>query len=271
MGGPARFFASIHTPDEMREAFLFAQTQNLPIFILGKGSNCLFDDRGFNGVVLQNKIQFLKFQENEVEVGSGYSFSLLGIKTVKKGLSGLEFAASIPATVGGAIYMNAGATKAETFDHLSSVTFLHESGEIQTFPKSDLQYSYRYSSFHEKKGAILSAKFSLQKGGVESQKIQAKLIEYRKQTQPLTEKSAGCMFRNPVGKLSAGALIEKCSLKGFELNGAKVSEKHANFIVNRGEAKAEDIRTLVREIQKKVLEEEGISLEKEVLWVPYEP
>ena len=263
VGGPIDYFAEVKTLDQMIEGLHFAKQKGLPFFILGKGSNCLFSDQRFSGVVLLNKIKFCNWFPSKVEVGAGYSFSLLGTQTAKKGFSGLEFATGIPASVGGAVFMNAGANKGEVKDLLISVTFIDQEGSIHTFKKEELEFRYRYSSFHKMKGAIVSANFSLERIDQEARQKQIKIIEYRNKTQPLNEKSIGCIFRNPL-EGSAGALIEKCNLKGLTRGDAKVSEIHANFIINKGNATSVDVTHLIKEIQKIVLLQTGVHLEPEV-------
>lgn len=268
IGGPARLFVEVSTVDEMKEVLSYCHFNSIPFFILGKGSNCLFDDRGFDGLVIQNKISFMRIKESEVEVGAGYSFSLLGSKTAKLGLSGLEFASGIPATVGGAIFMNAGANGKETFDHLSEVTFVDDKGILSVLDAKELQSSYRFSSFQNKKGAIVSAKFTLTPSE-EARTKQLSIIEYRMKTQPYREPSIGCIFKNPEG-FSAGALIEKSGLKGFSLGGAEVSLKHANFIVNKQGALATDVLSLAKQVQEQVRQATGVELEMEVRCIPYQ-
>lgn len=265
IGGPIRYFAEAATIPEMEEALCFARETRLPFLILGKGSNCLFDDRGFDGLAILNKIDSCEIRENAVSVGAGYSFSLLGVQTARKGLSGLEFASGIPATVGGAIFMNAGANGKETGDCLASVLYLHADGRKQLFAKNEISLGYRTSSFQsmQGQGVILGAEFLLSPNPA-ARASQLQIIDYRIKTQPYKEKSAGCMFRNPPGGPSAGALIDRCGLKGFSVGGAKVSEMHANFIVNSGQATSAQVLELVRQIQQKVYEQTGVHLEMEV-------
>lgn len=268
IGGPAKWFLEVGTIESLQEALQEAKKASIPFLIVGKGSNTLFDDRGFDGLVLLNKISFMEHQEHIVRVGAGYSFSLLGAQTAKKGWAGLEFASGIPATVGGAIYMNAGASGKETCEHLVDVTYVTPEGEIVVYPKSQLSFSYRSSSFQTMKGAIAQATFSLEKSEEARQK-QLTIIDYRTKTQPYGDKSAGCVFRNPVAG-SAGAMIERCGLKGVKVGGAEVSTLHANFIVNKGGATAKDVLELAQLVQKRVLEGAGVELEMEVRCQPYE-
>ncbi len=267
IGGDAHFFAEISTISEAEEAYAWARKQELPVLVIGKGSNCLFRDEPFHGLALLNKIDFCTFEERKVFVGSGYSFSLLGVQTAKRGLSGLEFASGIPATVGGAVFMNAGANGKETYQTLSSVLYLFETGEKREFAKEELSYGYRTTSFQSMKGCILSATFNLGLND-EARKKQLEIIQYRMKTQPLKDKSAGCIFRNPSPDLSAGALIERCGLKDFSVGDAKVSNIHANFLINSNRASAKEMIELIERVQRQVFEKTNIHLEPEIRILP---
>ncbi len=269
IGGKVRYFVEASTIVEMEDSFRFAREKEIPFLILGKGSNCLFSDRGFEGLAILNKIDFCEFKETRISVGSGYSFSLLGVQSARKGLSGLEFASGIPATVGGAVFMNAGANGKETFGCLESVLYLHEDGGKKEYKKEELSYSYRTSSFQTMKGAILSASFML-RPDPDARPSQLKIIDYRLKTQPYKDKSAGCVFRNPSSEVSAGALIDRCGLKGLSYGGAKVSEMHANFIVNANAASSNDVLSLIRIVQERVFEKTGIHLEPEIRFIGME-
>jgi UDP-N-acetylmuramate dehydrogenase len=268
IGGPARYFATIHTIEEMVLALKKCQQENLRFLILGKGSNCLFDDLGFDGVVLQNKIDFIEnFGNKRFHVGAGYSFSLLGVQTARQGFQGLEFASGIPASVGGAVFMNAGANGHETCETLHSVDFVTPDGAIHTLPKDQLHFSYRTSPFQTMPGAIVGATFQLTPSD-DARKKQLEIVQYRQKTQPYKDKSAGCVFRNPPGD-HAGKLIETCSLKGFGIGDAEVSTMHANFIVNKGKASSKDILQLIRLVREEVKTKTGFDLESEVRIIPF--
>jgi len=267
IGGPARYFVEVQDVGHLAEVVAYCYREKLPFLPIGKGSNLLFDDRGFDGLVILNKICFCEQQDTAWHVGAGYSFSLLGVQTARKGYAGLEFASGIPGSVGGAIYMNAGASGGETFQALTEVTYIGETGEIEIWPKEKLSWGYRHSRFQERKGAIASGRFVLTPSA-EARPKQLKIVDYRTKTQPYGDKSAGCVFRN-APESSAGALIEKCGLKGFSIGGAEVSPVHANFIVNRGGATAQDVLELARHIKTTVKEKTGIELEMEVKVVPY--
>ncbi len=270
IGGNASYYVEVRTIAEMQNALQICLDHYLPYFILGKGSNCLFSDSSFNGVVIHNKIDFIHDNgEGIFNVGGGYSFSLLGTQTARRGWSGLEFASGIPATTGGAVFMNAGANGTETKDSLISVTFLEESGHLREFKKEDLQFSYRTSSFQRMKGAIVGATFQLTPLP-EARLRQMEILRYRQATQPYDSKSAGCVFRNPECG-HAGKMIEACGLKGMTLGGAQVSTVHANFIINHGNATAIDVLTLMDHVQTKVKAQTGILLESEVRIVSNQP
>ena len=267
IGGPARFFIEVQKVDELQALLKYCHAQKLPFFVIGKGSNSLFDDRGFDGLIILNKISFCQFDWPIVHVGAGYSFSLLGTQTARKGWAGLEFASGIPGSVGGAVYMNAGASGTETSESLIEVTFIDEKGEIEILQRDQIAFSYRSSTFQTRKGVIVSAKFLLTPSE-EVRKKQLRIINYRTRTQPYGDKSAGCVFRNPEAH-SAGALIELTGLKGKRIGGAEVSTLHANFIVNKGGATAREILELAAFVKKAVKEKTGVDLEMEMRYIPY--
>lgn len=263
VGGPVAYTFIAHTISEVCFAYEWARKKSLPVLVIGKGSNSLYSDGFHEALALICRIDHCLIEDDTVKVGSGYNFSLLGVQTARAGLSGLEFASGIPATVGGAIYMNAGANRQETKDALREVTYCFSSGEIRTFQKEELEFSYRKSSFQQMQGCILEATFILTKDATARSK-QLQILDYRIKTQPYKDKSAGCAFKNPGNGLSAGALIERCGLKGFSMGGAKVSELHANFIVNTQNATAADIDHLMKEVRARVLKETGIDLQPEI-------
>lgn len=267
IGGPAKYFIEAGSIAEMQEIIQYCHLENLPYIVIGKGSNTLFDDQGFDGLVILNKISFCEYKENQVYVGAGFHFSLLGVQSAKRGLSGLEFASGIPGSVGGAVYMNAGAGGNDTFSVLTEVTYINSEGSCEILAKEQIEFGYRFSSFQKRKGAIAAARFILTPAAGTREK-QLSLIDYRLKTQPYKDKSAGCMFRNPQAG-SAGALIETCGLKNLSVGGACVSPMHANFIVNKGGATAKDVKELAELVKKMVKEKKGIDLEMEVRHIPY--
>jgi len=268
IGGPAKYFIRIETIQDAVSALRFAKNKNLNFLIIGKGSNVLIDSKGFNGLVVLNKISHLIIKENLVTVGSGYRYPLLAHKLLKRELTGLEFAAGIPATVGGAIFMNAGANGYQTSDTLEKVTYLTDELEIVTLEKNELDFSYRKSSLQRKKCVILEALFNL-KSMKDGKNLQKGLTDYRIKTQPYSCHSAGCIFQNPKKDIAAAYLIDQCGLKNTCFGGAVVSEKHANFIVNDNNATSDDVLKLIDYIKTKVKEKTGYLLNEEVRYIPY--
>jgi UDP-N-acetylmuramate dehydrogenase len=269
IGGPIRFYLEVFAIQDMELAIGWALAQKIPYFILGRGSNCLFDDRGFNGLVIHNKIDFCHFDGCRVSVGAGYSFSMLGFQTAKKGLAGLEFASGIPGSVGGAVYMNAGANGQETCQVLEEVLYYEPTVGKKIISIDELSFGHRASSFQMMGGAILSARFRLRENP-DARKTQLAYINYRIMSQPYSQKSAGCVFRNPLQGLSAGALIDQCGLKGLRCGGAEISVVHANFIVNTAQASSADVMALIDLVKEQVYEKTKIRLESEVRWVPFQ-
>lgn len=267
IGGPARYFFEVRQLEDLQQTILWCQKKEIPYLILGKGSNCLFDDKGFQGAVILNKIDFMENPSPGVfHAGAGYSFALLGVQTARKGWGGLEFASGIPASVGGAVYMNAGANGAETSQTLTSVDFIDEQGQCHIIPRNELAFSYRHSPFQNRKGAIAGATFTLT-AKPEARKQQIEIVNKRKQTQPYGSKSAGCIFLNPACS-HAGKLIEECGLKGLTIGEAQVSPVHANFLINTGGATCKDMLSLIATVQTRVKEATGIELRSEVRQIP---
>lgn len=268
IGGPARYFAVALDAESMQTMLSIAFRQSIPTFIVGKGSNTLFDDKGFNGLVILNRIDYLKQKDETFTAGSGYSFPRLGIIASKNGWEGLEFASGIPATVGGAICMNAGANGQETSQFLIEVCYINQQGESFKLKREELQFEYRKSPFQKWRGAIVEGVFQLKPSKV-AKENQKKLLDYRLKTQPYGQKSAGCVFKNPP-MIPAGKLIESSGLKGLEVGGAAISSLHGNFIVNRGGAKAQDVLNLITMIKEKIYKEKKILLEEEIHYIPYD-
>lgn len=269
IGGTARYYVEVRDVETLRQTLAYCRAHSLRYFVLGKGSNCLFADRGYNGLVIANRIDFIqKPAEDTFYVGAGYSFSLLGTQTARQGWSGLEFASGIPGSVGGAVYMNAGANGRETCESLISVDCMKPDGTVQTLLRSEIEFRYRYSSFQDKTDVIVAATFKLTSSPSAREK-QLEIIQYRKKTQPYGSKSAGCVFRNPSCG-HAGALIDKCGLKGETVGGAEVSPVHANFVINKGNATANDILELIQKIKATVKIQTGEDLHSEIYYIPFE-
>lgn len=267
IGGETLSYLEIKTIESMQKAIVDCHSLKLDYFLLGKGSNCLFEDKTYQEAILHNKIDFCEMTAPGVfHVGAGYSFSLLGTQTARQNFGGLEFASGIPASVGGAVYMNAGANGAETFNCLISVDYIDDRGVLYCLKKEELIFGYRTSSFQKLKGAIVGATFQLFPSKDARQK-QLEIIRYRQNTQPYKDKSAGCVFKNPQNHC-AGKLIEDSGLKGFRLGGAQVSEKHANFLINTGTATCKDFLDLMEHVKRTVANQTSIVLESEVRLVP---
>jgi len=265
VGGKARLLVSPNNITDLILLLDFIKTNNIKYKIIGNGSNLIFSDNGFDGVIIKlDNFDYLEINDNYVKAGAGCSLIKLALKVSKSGLSGMEFATGIPGTLGGAIYMNAGAYKSDMGYVVSEVKVLTPDLQIKTIYNRDLDFHYRSSFFQKNPDyIILEAKIVLKKG---DKKEIMDLIESRKQrrvlTQPLEYPSAGSVFRNPENAF-AGELIEKVGYKGKKIGGAMVSEKHANFIVNYDNAKAEEIIKLINDIKKIVKEEYNIELKCE--------
>jgi UDP-N-acetylmuramate dehydrogenase len=233
--------------------------------VVGNGSNLLVSDEGYHGVIISTeRFRKLEISGCRVNAGAGVLLSRLANAACGESLSGLEFSAGIPGTVGGAVVMNAGAYGSEIKDVLESVCILDEEGQVRTLSGADLKLGYRTSILMEKPWIVLEAAFALTPG--EEGTIRSRMEELaaqRKEKQPLEYPSAGSTFKRPEGHF-AGKLIEAAGLKGFSVGGAAVSEKHAGFVINRDSATAADIYRLCREIRERVRENSGVTLELEV-------
>jgi len=265
VGGPADTLLFPKNRDELKKVVRYARRKKIPLLILGKGTNLVVKDKGVRGWIV-NLTQGMKKIEMEGEVvvaEAGSSLQRLVQFSVQKGLTGLEPFSGIPGTVGGGVAMNAGAWGAELKDVLLSVTFMKEDGEITERPRSRLRFSYRGLAIPSS-WIILKGKFGLKKGRKKEIRERVKsYLEMRKRKQPLDYPSAGSVFKNPK-EGPAGKWIEESGLKGFRIGQAMVSERHANFIINLGKARAEEVIRLMEFVEKKVYEGKGISLEREV-------
>lgn len=267
IGGPAELFIEPNSVQGLEKAMTLIKKHNIPWQAIGRGSNLLVSDEGIKGAVIKlgRDISDLTVEGTKVKVGGGYSIVALATQLSRKGLTGLEFAAGIPGSVGGAVYMNAGAHGSDMSKVLEKALVLFEDGAIEWLTNDELQFSYRHSILqNERPGICIEAVLSLEEGNREAivEKIQ-KNKDYRKETQPWNFPCAGSIFRNPLPNY-AGELIEKNGLKGYEIGGAKVSDLHANFIVNTGSATAQDVVDLIKHIQKTIKEKEGIEMHTEV-------
>ena len=268
IGGNAQVFVIPNDYDQLRQSLAFAKETKTPVFILGNGSNILVSDNGINGAVISTeKLSAIITEDRKITAFAGAKLSALCIAAKDNSLTGLEFAYGIPGTVGGAVYMNAGAYGGEMKDVIQSVTYLSGNGELITANADELDLSYRHSRFCDKDDVIISAEFSLERGDkTQIDALMKDILQRRVDKQPLNYPSAGSTFKRPEGYF-AGALIESSGLKGVSVGGAMVSEKHAGFVINTGDATANDIFELVDHIKKKVLEDHGVSLECEIKFI----
>lgn len=266
IGGKADVMVFPDTSEKIKSVVSFANEQKLPVFVLGKGSNLLVSDSGISGIVI-NTCRFDKIElidETTIVCQSGVSLMRLCRFALENSLTGLEFAFGIPGTAGGAAYMNAGAYGGEMKDVLIKCGHLDAKGESGSFEGEALELGYRKSVYSDKDYIVTSLTLKLQKG--DKEEIKAKmddLMSRRKDKQPLEYPSAGSTFKRPEGYF-AGALIERCGLKGFTVGGAQVSEKHAGFVINVGGATAKDVNELIAHCRKVVYENTGVTLEPEV-------
>jgi len=267
IGGPADLFLEPKSEGEISKIFTFATGHEIPLLVLGNGSNVLFSDEGYRGAILHLGDGFGQIrQESETEISceSGAKLSDLCEYAQEKGLSGLEFAYGIPGTVGGAVFMNAGAYDGEIKDVIRSARYLAADGSVKEIGADEMKLEYRRSAFMDMDTVITGAVFSLTPGN--PQEIRAKMDDYmsrRRDKQPLEYPSAGSTFKRPVGNF-ASALIDQCGLKGLRAGGAAVSEKHAGFVINTGGAKCGDVLSLIEKIKAIVKEKTGYELECEV-------
>lgn len=266
IGGKADAFVSAGNEDEIINVISFCKDNGIPYMIMGNGSNMLISDKGIRGVVISvgKDMDKYRIEDEKVYAQAGILMSVLAKKILESNLSGFEFASGIPGTLGGGIYMNAGAYGGEMKDIIESVTFIDRDGKIKTETNDKLDFGYRHSMFEEGGYIILSCVLKLKKGSYDD--IKALMLDYnqrRSDKQPLSQPSAGSTFKRPEGYF-AGKLIQDAGLMGHRIGGAMVSEKHAGFVVNAGGATAEDVLQLIEYIQKTVYEKFGVRLEPEV-------
>ena len=269
IGGPAELMLFPSDGEMFRALIAFCTEQDVRFFVLGKGSNLLISDDGLHGAVIctERMQQCRRVSDLEMRCDAGAPLVKLCRMACEDGLRGLEFAYGVPGSVGGAVYMNAGAYGGEMRDVLQSVSAANTKGEITEMPADTLSLGYRSSVFQQQELFILSATVRLSPDAPDA--IRGRMEDFlsrRKDKQPLNFPSAGSAFKRPEGHF-AGALIEQCGLKGFAVGGAQVSEKHAGFIVNRGGATAQDVLNLIETIRNTVLRETGVLLEPEVKYI----
>lgn len=266
VGGPAAYFVTPQTAEEVARVIEACTQENVPYYIVGNGSNLLVSDKGYEGVIIQiyKQMNQVEVEGTQIRAQAGALLSMIAKRALDAELAGFEFAAGIPGTLGGACVMNAGAYGGEMKDVLQSVTVLTDKGEVKTLAKEELELGYRTSVIAKKGYIVLEAVIELQKG--EKEKIQAvmdDLKERRVTKQPLEYPSAGSTFKRPEGYF-AGKLIQDAGLRGFRVGGAQVSEKHCGFVINKDQATAADVMNLMNQVSDKVYEAFGVRLEPEV-------
>jgi len=265
IGGPAEVLVIPRNEYDLKFLLKFHKKNGIPLTVIGNGTKLLVSDKGVDGIVIKMSGCFDKvsISGTNVEVGGGHSLTNLSRLVADHGLSGLEFAVGIPGTVAGGVVTNAGAHGVSIKDVLTNVIVMNYKGEIQKYSKSDIYFEYRKGKF-QNNVIILNVRMKLVKDDIE--KILERVHEHlrwRRKTQPLDLPNAGCIFKNPMG-LFAGKLIDMAGLKGITVGGAKISEKHANFIINIGNATARDVKNLMNIVQKEVFRKSRIILEPEI-------
>ncbi|WML56867.1 UDP-N-acetylmuramate dehydrogenase [Neobacillus sp. PS2-9] len=267
IGGPADLFIEPSSVENLKKVMSVINKHGLNWRAIGRGSNLLVSDKGIEGVVikLSSGLDHLEIEGTTITVGGGHSLVSLATLISKKGLAGLEFASGIPGSVGGAVYMNAGAHGSDISKILTRAHVLFENGSMEWLSNEEMKFSYRTSVLQNKRpGVVVESVFDLTTGDRAAIVAQMqKNKDYRKETQPWNFPCAGSIFRNPLPNY-AGKLIEAAGLKGFSMGGAKISEMHGNFIVNAGNATAADVLALIQHIKDTIFNLYGVKMETEV-------
>ena len=266
IGGPAECLIKIKTAEELNAILKLSKEQNIPITIIGNGSNILVSDEGIKGFVLKIEIDIFEIDTStsRLRIGSGVKLGMIAQKCLKQEFAGFEFASGIPGTIGGAIKMNAGAHGKEMKDIVTTVTYMDRNGQIYTIKNEEAQFEYRKSLFTNKDYIILEVEIQLEKG--KSEEIQLKMTEYstyRKEKQPIEYPSAGSTFKRGTDFITA-KLIDECGLKGYQIGGAQISEKHAGFIINKENATAKDVIELMEYTKEQIYNKFGKVIEAEI-------
>lgn len=263
IGGAADIFVTPETKEALLAIIGFCKEENIPVTVVGNGSNLLVSDDGIDGVVIcTENINYVNLEGDLITSGAGAFLAVVANTAAKAELAGLEFAAGIPGTIGGGAFMNAGAYGGELKDVIETVTALDKNGNVKTFKNSECAFGYRTSIFAEY--VILEVTVRLKKGKKEEiLDIMKDLAQRRRDKQPLEYPSAGSTFKRPEGYF-AGKLVEDAGLKGYAIGGAQVSEKHSGFVINKGGATAKDVLDLVKYIKSQVKEKFGVELQEEI-------
>ena len=271
VGGPAECLIELENAGQLCKVQHYLHQLELPFVVLGNGSNVLVSDKGYKGVVLQigKKMNAIRVEGNHVIAQAGALMSQVSRVAMEHGLTGLEFASGIPGTVGGGVVMNAGAYGGEMSQVVSMVTVVDANGEIMELDNATMEFGYRYSTIRNQPFTVTEVAFLLKEGDKEQIKATIdELTAKRREKQPLEYPSAGSTFKRPEGHF-AGQLIMEAGLRGFRVGGAQVSEKHCGFVINSGDATAEEIFNLIREVQLRVKEQFHVDLEPEVVFLGF--
>ncbi len=269
VGGPADCLVELENVQQLQNIQHYLHLVGIPYVILGNGSNVLVSDEGYRGVVLQvaNRMNRITVEGNRIVAQAGALMSQVAKAALENGLTGMEFASGIPGTVGGGVVMNAGAYGGEMSQIVTSVTVVNGEGEIMELENESMEFGYRYSTIRNQPFTVTEVSFELKPG--EKDAIKATMDDLsarRREKQPLEYPSAGSTFKRPEGHF-AGELIMNAGLRGFQIGGAKVSDKHCGFVINAGNATAADIMALIREVQMCVKEKFHVDLEPEVVFL----
>ncbi len=269
IGGEADCFLCIENEEQLREVQKYLQSAELPYYVLGNGSNLLVSDNGYRGVILEiaDKMSTIRVEDDCIIVQAGALMSKIAHVAYENGLTGFEFAAGIPGTIGGGVVMNAGAYGGELKDVITEVSVLDKNGESLSLDNQTMAFGYRTSILKKCPYIVTQVKLQLRKG--EKSEIKATMDDLaarRREKQPLEFPSAGSTFKRPEGHF-AGALIMNAGLRGFQVGGAQVSEKHCGFVINKQDATAADVKQLVAHVQKEVKTQFGVDLETEVIFL----
>ena len=264
IGGPADVFVIINNLEELKAVLKLAKENNVDLTCIGNGSNTLVKDKGIRGITIKLNLKEITIDDNIIKVEAGTTLPILSRIACENNLSGLEFACGIPGSVGGAVYMNAGAHGGEFKDIVTETTYLDENLNIKTISNEEHKFSHRHSIFAETNDIIISTTLQLQKSNKEEilQKMQT-YLEMRIERQPIGLPSAGSVFKR-IDDIIPAEIIDKCGLKGYNIGDACISEKHAGFIVNNGKATAEEVLEIIEHIKKVVKEKYNVSLEPEI-------
>lgn len=269
IGGPAEFYIKIKSVEELRKILEFAKNENIKVTIIGNGSNVLVPDEGINGIVIRTNLKDINIENKdsknvEVTVSDAVPIGFLAQKLLKEEITGFEELSGIPGTIGGAILMNAGAHGKEMKDIVTEIVAMDYDGKMYKFTNEEAEFSYRHSKFCSGEYIIIQAKLQFKKGNKEEIKAKmAEYVQYRKEKQPIESPSAGSTFKRGTDFITA-KLIDEAGLKGYSIGGAKISEKHAGFIINTGNATAKDVLDLAKYVTDKVYEKFNKKIELEI-------